>query len=46
MSRKLISLRRMVQNMEDLGEDPDYVYIDPEDTVELEDTDDTDTDED
>lgn len=36
MPRQLVSLRQLIKDTEEQGNDPDDLYIDPDDVVELE----------
>jgi len=36
MTRRLVPLRRLIQDSEEQGEDIDALYVDPDDIVELE----------
>ena len=36
MTRRLVPLRRIVREMEEQGEDPDVLFVDPDDVVEAE----------
>ena len=37
MTRRLVPLRRLIEDTEDQGDNPDALYVDPDDVVELED---------
>ena len=45
MTRRLVRLSQLVRDVEDRGDDPAFIFIDPEDTVEIEEADDEDLDE-
>jgi hypothetical protein len=36
VTRQLVSLQQLVRDLEEHGEDPDGLYLDPDDVVELE----------
>jgi hypothetical protein len=38
MTRKLVPMRRFLEDFEEGGEDPDTLYIDPDDIAEVEET--------
>ena len=39
MTKRLVPLRRLIRDAEELGDDPESLYVNPDDVVELEEAD-------